>query len=330
MKVTIDFTEDLMFKVLLLGTSEYQNKKILIDFVVSFAGFFGLKIKEEDVIIPKTLPYVDCKKVLKILKNKKLTPREVEEQLQKMIPDITVHIKRADGKLDEFTIEMQKRTPKFLLDRMCRQLATTITHTKNDPKDFSKTGYALNLWLLPKQQIQQYLNEPVVETLICTRVKKGSRYVYKPAYDYAKSVSIAINDKKLIENRHYKKNDRLKLWINFLSTGELNLEDEIQKSIYELYVILKKDKEWYEMAKAQPTNADYLVAEGIEQGIEKGIEKGIEIGIVKGREEGREEGRNEEKIQNAKNALANNVDVELVATITGLPLYIVEELKKSL
>ncbi len=71
--------------------------------------------------------------------------------------------------------------------------------------------------------------------------------------------------------------------------------------------------------------------EGIEIGKEKGREEGIEIGKEKGREEGieigREEGRLDEKKQIAKKLLLNGLDVNEIASITGLSIDVIETIK---
>ena len=56
---------------------------------------------------------------------------------------------------------------------------------------------------------------------------------------------------------------------------------------------------------------------------EKGLEEGMEKGMEKGREEGREEGR----VEAAKNMLADEISIDLVAKYTGLSIEQVKELK---
>ena len=56
---------------------------------------------------------------------------------------------------------------------------------------------------------------------------------------------------------------------------------------------------------------------------EKGLEEGMEKGMEKGREEGREEGR----IEAARNMLADEISIDLVAKYTGLSIEQVKELK---
>ena len=56
---------------------------------------------------------------------------------------------------------------------------------------------------------------------------------------------------------------------------------------------------------------------------EKGLEEGMEKGMEKGREEGREEGR----VEAAKNMLADEISIDLVAKYTGLSIEQVKQLK---
>ena len=55
----------------------------------------------------------------------------------------------------------------------------------------------------------------------------------------------------------------------------------------------------------------------LEYQLDKVKNEGMEKGRQEGREEGREEGRHEEKINTAKNMLADHFDIEVIAKITG-------------
>ncbi|PID59596.1 hypothetical protein CSB45_00830, partial [candidate division KSB3 bacterium] len=73
--------------------------------------------------------------------------------------------------------------------------------------------------------------------------------------------------------------------------------------------------------------------EGREEGIKEGREEGREEGIKEGREEGIKEGIKEgitaEKIAIAHKSLQQGLDVPLIASITGLSLQDIDQLKKS-
>jgi predicted transposase/invertase (TIGR01784 family) len=62
------------------------------------------------------------------------------------------------------------------------------------------------------------------------------------------------------------------------------------------------------------TLADYLKPEiynrGLEQGVQKGLEQGLERGIAEGAEKS--------KAEIAQNMLAKGMDIDLIASVTGL------------
>ena len=66
--------------------------------------------------------------------------------------------------------------------------------------------------------------------------------------------------------------------------------------------------------------------EGLEEGLEKGLEEGLEKGLEKGRKEGFEKGREEERLAIARNAIQQNLPVEVVMALTGLPRETIEAL----
>ena len=66
-------------------------------------------------------------------------------------------------------------------------------------------------------------------------------------------------------------------------------------------------------------NLDDAIAVRYEEGIEKGIEKGIEEGI--------EKGRVNEKLEIARNALAEGATFSFIQKITGLDLETIEGIK---
>ena len=51
------------------------------------------------------------------------------------------------------------------------------------------------------------------------------------------------------------------------------------------------------------------------------------VGMQRGRQEGLQEGRQEEKFKIARTSLANGLDIDFVATITGLDVGVVESLR---
>ena len=66
--------------------------------------------------------------------------------------------------------------------------------------------------------------------------------------------------------------------------------------------------------------------EGREEGRKEGLEEGLEKGLEKGREEGRGEGREEERLAIARNAIQQNLSVETIMALTGLPRETIQAL----
>ena len=75
-------------------------------------------------------------------------------------------------------------------------------------------------------------------------------------------------------------------------------------------------------------NSEMLASkqEGMKIGIARGRAEGMEEGINKGRAEGAEA----EKIELAKNALENGLDVEMVSNITKLPIDEINKIKNEM
>ena len=64
--------------------------------------------------------------------------------------------------------------------------------------------------------------------------------------------------------------------------------------------------------------------EGREEGRREGLEEGLEKGLEKGRKEGLEEGR----LAIARNAIQQNLPVETIVALTGLPRETIQALSR--
>jgi len=99
------------------------------------------------------------------------------------------------------------------------------------------------------------------------------------------------------------------------------------RPIGEKVVEISQDKEsllLYDEEEHKRKVNNTLIRMGIEKGwkeaTEKGIKKGIKKGIVQGRVQGREEGIKEGIINTAKNFLKQGIDINIVASCTGLSI----------
>lgn len=119
--------------------------------------------------------------------------------------------------------------------------------------------------------------------------------------------------------------DDLLIWAKFINSNNreememLSEKNEGIKAAYDELITLENDEERREIYKIrEKAIMDYKVQnraareEGIEEGIAKGIEKGIEKG----------------KLQTAKNMLKSGLSIELISSVTDLPIEKIEELQK--
>jgi len=113
---------------------------------------------------------------------------------------------------------------------------------------------------------------------------------------------------------HFKLSERFKGDYMFVKLHEWEMKEKAKKEGYE---------EGFESGREKGIQV------GIQQGIEQGIEQGIAQGIERGIQKGISEGAEQTKIQTAKEALKNNISLEIIAKITGLPIEKVQQLKEE-
>ena len=66
--------------------------------------------------------------------------------------------------------------------------------------------------------------------------------------------------------------------------------------------------------------------DGLQQGLQQGIEQGLEQGLQRGIEQGLEQGAHQNKLETARNLLAEGVASQIVARCTGLPMETIHQL----
>jgi predicted transposase/invertase (TIGR01784 family) len=113
----------------------------------------------------------------------------------------------------------------------------------------------------------------------------------------------------------------------------------VEKEIQEAYSILDRfnwtveEYDYYERVGIALQDARGRIEQGymdgLKKGMKKGMEEGMEKGIEKGMEKGIEKGIEKEKIETAKKALKNGIDIKTIVSITGLDDKIIEELAKE-
>ena len=66
--------------------------------------------------------------------------------------------------------------------------------------------------------------------------------------------------------------------------------------------------------------------DGLQVGLQQGIEQGLEQGLQRGIEQGLEQGAHQNKLETARNLLAEGVASQIVARCTGLPMETIHQL----
>ncbi|MFD3272930.1 hypothetical protein ACE3MS_22820 [Paenibacillus dendritiformis] len=74
---------------------------------------------------------------------------------------------------------------------------------------------------------------------------------------------------------------------------------------------------------------DAIKREGRREGRREGLREGIQEGRREGIREGKQEGKREAKEEVAKNMIAENLDPELIARVTGFSLDIIVQLREK-
>ena len=112
----------------------------------------------------------------------------------------------------------------------------------------------------------------------------------------------------------------LKLFYDYICNGEI--DSGLTKRIDSSITKIKQDRETRRKYMTYTTR----MAEAKSEAREEGIKYGISIGEERGRNEGISIGLSQAKIETAKNALAMNLSMEQVATLTGLSVEEIEKL----
>jgi len=117
-------------------------------------------------------------------------------------------------------------------------------------------------------------------------------------------------------------------------TDEEDLKEEkINKAFKTLLKVSADDevREIYRLRELTERNriSEQTVAreQGRAEGLAKGLVEGEKVGLEKGLVEGEKVGEKKAKIESARNALSLGLSVEQVATITGLSIEEVENLR---
>jgi predicted transposase/invertase (TIGR01784 family) len=150
-------------------------------------------------------------------------------------------------------------------------------------------------------------------TFIYLEIPKFNKALHELENDYEKWLYVFKNLHKLSE---YPTMLQQGIFEKLLEQAEISKFD--QKSFDEYQDSLKV---YWDLKSAMDTY--YL------DGLEAGKKEGKKEGKEEGKKEGKEEGKEEEKIEIALNSLKENVDMQLIAKITGLSIAEIEQLDKE-
>ena len=148
-------------------------------------------------------------------------------------------------------------------------------------------------------------------------IEVNMEYFVNLWYNYEKEKNEYLIDKnKLLIMLGLEKEDLEKLSNKYMEVNkfmdELNKINEDPQ--FRVYMTYEEDQE--KIFNSRMAEAD---RKGMEKGMKKGIEKGIKEGI--------EKGKKEEKIEIAKNALNDGINIETISKITGLSIEEIEKLQ---
>lgn len=109
------------------------------------------------------------------------------------------------------------------------------------------------------------------------------------------------------------------------------LKEEIFRLLFEsakISTFTPEEKAKYESDMTTERDIRNYISFAEEKGEKRGREEGLKEGLEAGKKEGIKEGAINAKIEIARNMLAKGLDVETIASYTGLSVYKIEELNK--
>ncbi|WP_316353580.1 Rpn family recombination-promoting nuclease/putative transposase [Candidatus Trichorickettsia mobilis] len=291
---------DIAFKKI-FGVEE--NKDLLISLINSIVG-------TEDQVLDITLlnPYNP-----KNFKTDKLSILDIKATNQ-------------NGK--RFNIEIQISDEADYDKRALYYWAKIYTEQLKVAEDYSKLSKAIGIHILnftSIPEVKKYHN-----VFHITEKETGLLYFKDLELHTIELKKFSDNSDEELADIVLKIKNALDMWLAFLTRNDLLIADnlpqelnnpDLKKAINVLNVMnfTAEEREAYE------DHLKWLMIEA--NTLKKYEQKGREEGRAEGREEGREEGKAERNIEIAKNLLSQNIDINTIATATGLSTEEIIKLK---
>ncbi len=299
MKLGVDPTVDLVFKKL-FGSE--TNKGLLISLINAVMQEVG-----EDLVVEIEI----------------MNPYNTQDFLDDKLSIVDI---KAKSELDEwFIIEMQVNVDAYFPQRLLYYWGKSYQQQLKEGEKYH---------LLRKVTLIAFCKAtlPIVTTNYYNHFKVLE---VKEKVTLSEHLNIHTIELEKFVNSLEKIGSSLEKWSYFLKHGE-DLEDdsipyqlatpEIEQAIKELKVFTKDEieRERYESRRKALMDRNSLLADRYETGLQKGLQEGKQKGLQEGKQKGLQEGKQEI----VTNALKMGLDIETIATLTGLEANIIEEMKK--
>ena len=292
-----------------------------------------------DVVFKKIFGDINNKKVIKGFLSSILDIPEEEYELLKIenpflnIADSTddkigiLDVKISTKNKKIIDIEIQVARMKYMCERILCYLSKMTLEQIGSGEDYGKIQKVVSI-VIAADHILIKDSKSQHNRYVLYDKKSGSTFTDK----------MEVNTLDLMKKPDPKTSDpNITKWVEFFNAKteeELKMVNEMPdvavKQAAQIVLKVNQDEDLRVRAEQRENavrayNSEMLASkqEGMKIGIARGRAEGMEEGINKGRAEGAEA----EKIELAKNALKNGLDVEMVSNITKLPIDEINKIK---
>ena len=231
---------------------------------------------------------------------------------------------------EKFIVELQKAKQKFFKDRSLFYATFPIQEqAKRGDWDFKlKAVYTIGILDFVFDEDlndDKYIYDIKLtdqETGIVFHDKLNFIYIEMPKFNKTEEELETHIDKWLFAIKNLYKFDEIpgklreKVFERFFEIAEIAQMNPEERTIYENSLKYYRDM-------------NNVVATAKGEGWEEGLQHGIQKGLQKGKEEGLAEGEKKKAFEIAKNSINQELDSETIATITGLTISEIENLKQN-
>ena len=287
---------------------------------VAFKRIFGNEAKKE-ILISFLNNILDFREQYRIVHIDFLDTHQTPKLIN--LKDTILDVRCKDGRDISYIIEMKVAKPTHFEKRVLYYTSKAYVNQIEIGEDYPKLNQVIFVGIVNFEMFtgKNYItNHLILNTE--TRINEISDFrfcfIELPKFTKKEEELITIADK----------------WIYFLKNAKklkIMPSNVVENEIKEAYSILDRynwtveEYDYYERYGIAQQDARGRIEQGYMDGLKKGMEKGIIEGIEKGMEKGIIEG----KIETAKKALQNGIDIKTIILITGLDEKIIEELAKE-